>query len=346
MKSLAVLIIVLAIHSGAAHGLPDDLRHQHSFSSSIKSVTGDKLEDILSADKGSSDDVVARELLLLEPTERISTARIARCEAYLPGPKARTAFTALVDMSAFLNPSDEEILSLPTPDTATQRKMLALATEYVVTTLHRLPNFYATRTTTTFRRDLRSEKPMRMAGQHHARVYYRDGHEVSKAAAHLPRIKGLTTDGEFGPILGTAMLDAARGNLAWGHWAKGPPGPLAVYSYAVAAPDSHYRVDGRVVAYNGEIAIDPSTGAIFRVHLKSEMDPAYFWFYSGSSPMIADVEVNYGPVDLGGRTYICPLKGVALSRGSDLLWVNDIVFDGYHLFAGETRVLPGFGVVE
>jgi hypothetical protein len=159
-------------------------------------------------------------------------------------------------------------------------------------------------------------------------------------------VDGLTTSGEFGPILGTALLDAAKGNLVWNHWEQGMAGPEAVYSYEISAPDSHYKVDKQTAAYSGEIAVDPATGAILRLVLKSEMDPAFWPFYTGPGLIVADLEVEYGPVALGTRSFLCPLKGVALSRNSHQLWLNDVVFDEYHLFTGETRILPGFGEVH
>jgi hypothetical protein len=65
--------------------------------------------------------------------------------------------------------------------------------------------------------------------------------------------------------------------------------------------------------------------------------------------------VEYGPVVIGGTTYVCPMKAVALSRvelttvmgrfrkrlGTQQTKLNDISFTQYHLFRAETRVLTG-----
>jgi hypothetical protein len=73
--------------------------------------------------------------------------------------------------------------------------------------------------------------------------------------------------------------------------------------------------------------------------------------------------VEYGPVQLGGKTYICPQRSVEISRGRSERelheWgmvfslysyfetmINDVTFDGYRKFGAEARILPGFEETE
>jgi hypothetical protein len=73
----------------------------------------------------------------------------------------------------------------------------------------------------------------------------------------------------------------------------------------------------------------------------------------------SDMMVAYGPVEIGCKTYILPLRSVNVLRGrvepslrewnvSFQTWgpyetrVNDFTFDHYHMFRGESRILPGF----
>jgi hypothetical protein len=68
--------------------------------------------------------------------------------------------------------------------------------------------------------------------------------------------------------------------------------------------------------------------------------------------------VSYGPVELGGKTYICPVRSLAVWRsrtvsvlaltdwdetfrtyGPFATMLNDMASDDYHLFRAETRVL-------
>jgi hypothetical protein len=155
----------------------------------------------------------------------------------------------------------------------------------------------------------------------------------------LARIAGgMTTIGEFGPILYVALVDSAQGNLTWSHWEQGAAAPEAVYRYAVIAGKSHYHVDGQFRGYHGEITVDPSNGTIRRLVLRADPEP--------SLPLLrAEMVVEYGPVELGGKTYICPLKGVALSAKWNRWWLNDVAFEQYHLYQASARVLPGFSEV-
>lgn len=78
------------------------------------------------------------------------------------------------------------------------------------------------------------------------------------------------------------------------------------------------------------------------------------------APLIrSQMMVEYGPEDLGGKTYICPQRSVEVSRGRSERqlheWgmvfsvysyfetmINDASFGGYHKFGSEARILPGF----
>jgi hypothetical protein len=189
-------------------------------------------------------------------------------------------------------------------------------------------------------------------------VTYRDGQEVTDTASEkdkkaIPPSTGLTTYGEFGPILSVATGDAMHGKVFWSHWEQGATGPLAVFRILVHQEDSHFSVIGggnmsRYPSYHGEIAVDPATGAIFRLTLVSDWKPPF-------QPSEAAIAVEYGPVQIGNATYTCPIKGVAISKvpipgtgeASDELdkvphqtFVNDVSFTEYHVFRGEVRIVP------
>lgn len=96
--------------------------------------------------------------------------------------------------------------------------------------------------------------------------------------------------------------------------------------------------------------IDPATGAILRLTLETAVDPSL-------SIVRGDIMVEYGPVEIGGRSYICPVRSVSISevrtvtvlRKVDLSvkrfsayrpMLNDVVFKDYHIFSTEMRLLP------
>ena len=305
-----------------------------------REISGEQLEQMLAGSNREPDKKIAKQLAELELTERLSAAGLARCEANLRGPEARRALIALAARSSFLDPPISEIPTIAAPDPEAQRRMIALSEDYVKKTIHQLPNLYATRVTTSFQHN---KKPLHWVNTESAIVRYRDGQE------ERPRVRtvgtgdgmgagGMTTAGEFGPVLYVALVDSAQGNLTWSHWEQGAAAPEAVYRYAVTAGKSHYNVDGQFRGYHGEITVDPSNGTIRRLVLRADPEP--------SLPLLrADIVVEYGPVELGGKTYICPLKGVALSAKWNRWWLNEVVFEEYHLYRANAQLLPGFGEV-
>ena len=299
-----------------------------------RQISGEQLEQMLAAVNREPDKELAKQLSELELTERLSAARLTRCEANLPGPDARRALRVLADRSLFLDPPASEIPVIAEPDSEAQRRMIMLCVDYVIKTIHQLPNLYATKVTTSFQHKLKDKKRLHWVSTESAIVRYRDGQEILSSSEFQTGAGGMTTSGEFGPILNAALLDSAQGALTWSHWEQGAAAPEGVFRYAVVAGKSHCNVNGQFPGYHGEITVDPSNGTILRLVLRADPKP--------SLPLLrADFVIEYGPVQLGGKTYICPLKAVALSADPKLGWLNDIAFEQYHLYRASAQILAG-----
>jgi VWFA-related protein len=368
MKGFASILVVLMLASPAW---------------AAKRVTVDQLEQILNASQGKPDAEVAWHLSDLELTERLSSTRLARLKASMPSEKVQAALVVLADASEFLDPPDAEIPATAPPDLAAQRRMLALTVNYVGKTIPQLPNFLATRVTSRYEdtplqwhadSSPTPYEPLHPVGNSSVTVTYRHGHEaVETVATKDKKPEGLNTWGVFGPILGTVLEDAARSKLTWSHWEQGASGPMAVFSYSVPKEKSHYTVDyccvaeegqadrrndanlrafSQIVAYHGEMAIDPASGTILRLMLEAEMKV--------SDPVAkASIVVEYGPVEIGGRTYFCPIKSFSSTLAQTLQFtlsysiplantlqplktmLNDVAFEQYHLFRADARVVDG-----
>lgn len=362
MRKLAIPILLAAL------ALPA-LAEKHD---AVERVTVAQLEQALAAAHGSSDAQVAQQLAGMELTERLSTARLARLEADLPGPQARQALEVLSGISAFFSLPAVDTPPAPPPSHAQQTALMALTREYVLKTITKLPNFFANRETTRFEgTPVPSTASPRAAlygrlhevGNSSVTVLYRDRQEwLEQEKGRKSSSKELRTIGEFGPILVTVLNDAAKGTVVWSHWEQGAAGRLAVFHYAVPEQASHYRVSSvgamretqRDPAYHGEIAIDPADGSILRLTVVAELKP--------DNPMTnASLLVEYGPVEIGGVTYICPVKSLALSLvrvvlqqvddrnlemqqstlGPPQAYLNAVQFKQYHIFRAETRIVSG-----
>jgi VWFA-related protein len=322
MRKIAYFLLLVGL------ALPADAAH----------VTVAQLEQALTSAKGRSDGDVARLLSDMELTQRLSTARLTYWQQQFPGNKARQSLLVLADASGFLNlPAEAEP---PTPDLATQRKIMSLVADYVAETIHKLPNFFARQIATHF-----EDQPMRTSTATSAiaiyqplhpagaptvsNVLYRDGREVVdpgpvKAGKSNVPAAHLKTQGVFGPILHIVLIDAAQNKLAWSHWDQSDAGRLAVFGYSVPQEKSRYYVTyccvpdpndlanprkefRQITGYHGEIAVEPATGIIRRITVQADLKT--------TDPLSkADMLVEYGPVDIGGLTYTCPTKSVSISR--------------------------------
>ncbi len=101
-------------------------------------VTVEQLEQVLTEAQAKKDVQVARKPSGLELTERLSGVRLSRWEAQSAGPKSLQTLVALADLSAFLDLPATEIPATGTPDLDAQRRMIALAADYVAKTIHQL----------------------------------------------------------------------------------------------------------------------------------------------------------------------------------------------------------------
>jgi VWFA-related protein len=208
----------------------------------------------------------------------------------------------------------------------------------------------------------------------------------SKASsANLQEQSGLVSGGEFGSTLSMILSDTVHGKVAWSHWEQTPTGQVAVFRYSVPSSASHFEVisslqrqasiegsatpnggprrpssidlkssgasDTATIAtkpgYHGSLWVDPATGSVLRVTMDADMK---------GSPQFkrAAIMVEYGPVQIGEKKFICPVRSVALSiaaSGANLdpltrmpidaptVWLNESLFTGYHRFASTTRIV-------
>jgi hypothetical protein len=353
-----------------------------------------QMEQLLTTLHHQPDANVARQLSGFELTERVTSDTLARWETEFKGKHTQETLTALADASAFLDLPVADLPATPPPELAAQEQIFARTGNYVGKTLHKLPNFSALRTTTYFETatpqqllqqqqfqvyQLNESKPsfrslgpvnetetkgtqLYSAGAWEVTVTYRDGLEVadtpSRNGRHAaPPAVGLTTKGEFGPILYVVLEDAIHGKVTWRHWEQGANGLLAVFRYEVTKEASHYAVvpsvngSAEFPAYHGEIAVDPASGTIFRITIEADRLPSDAMFESA-------ILVEYGPVPIGGNTYICPVRAVAILKHpssavdgrSQIVpaplqtFVNDVSFTKYHVFRSDARILPGNAV--
>jgi len=339
----------------------------------VRRLTVAAMDALMPALRAEPNGAAAEQLAGLQLTEPASDATVARWTAELHGKKARTVLLGLTDAAEFLPLPPGQASRDPAPDAMAQWAILARAQTYLKETIPKLPNFFARRTTVHYEESAQYRQdslrvdyhPLHVAETTRETVVYRHGAEIvaSGARGHAGMRPWLTTYGTFGPVL-EMVRDAQAHGVIWSRWDEEAGIRVAVFRFAIPLAASHYYVsgccrpdgDGRsgfggFAAYHGEIAIDPASGAILRIEADADLDE--------SGPLEASsIVVRYGPVEIGGKTYICPLSSISLWRSLSestlqdwdekfLTWgpyestVNDIRYSDYHMFQARARILPG-----
>ena len=254
---------------------------------------------------------------------------------------------------------------------------------------------------------------LQLTGTTTRQVTFSEGKEVVQTAEGAQQVTGgpemgLSSWGEFGPALSVVLADAAKHRITFSHWEQTPTGIAGVFRYEVPRESSHYavmfsfapetvigrtqfgysgknrsaqqvaniprektnKVYSETPAYHGTIAIDPATGAVLRITIDTTL--------SGGDPLLrASTMIEYAPVTIGDRQFICPERSLAISReeawmaaatiskemalngvGQDSLWqtpvthvasqtvllINETSFTGYHRFGSTSRILTDASV--
>lgn len=355
----------------------------------IRLVTAQELEQMLESSNKDQDGALAERLSGLELTERVSSIDFSLWRDRLHGKKSKAALTALVDESAFLSPAQSLLVADQAPGADEQHRILAQVAKYLNDALPRLPDFFATRTTVQYEQPAPTEndswksalpdQSLHEAVTEKATLRYRNGREErdeeKKRGSNAAKRSTLNLIGTFGPILNSLFADVTRsGNtLVWDRWERGEQGKVAVFHYEVRGRSQFYAIShcclkgAKVLRiaphYFGELSITPSTGAILRFTMESEPG----WILEPNLHPVQPIRrtstmVEYGPVEIGGSTFICPVRGVVITRSRPVrrltLWdesfetyaayatlLDDVAYSNYHKFGSEVHILPGFEVV-
>jgi hypothetical protein len=348
--------------------------------SDASDVTVAQLRDSIGELQHASDSEAERRLKGMELTERLSSADLAKWLVMLKGKKAKQALTALADQSAFYPPPAGDTLDQAPPSLADQHQIIQKTVGYVSKTIPILPNLSAERNTTLY------VEPPRAPGQTWKTAlgdHSLEQASIAKAVVHVSKGKenalqfssstvkqsfaSLKTEGTFGPILASVLVAVAKpqNRLLWARWEKGVGGPLAVFRYYVSKDTPFFEIGFCCIAVDfgrinfetdaptyGEITVDPQTGAILRLTVRAGLARRLPLQHS-------DIMVEYGPVVLGDKSYICPIRSVSISRQRSVVQISefgerfkvyapfetilsDARYENYHLFRSSSRVLPGF----
>jgi hypothetical protein len=87
------------------------------------------------------------------------------------------------------------------------------------------------------------------------------------------------------------------------------------------------------VAYRGAVFIEPNSGSIFRISWQAVDVPPAFPMHS------SETVVDYRPVEIGGGSWLCPVRSVTISGSGKFVSLNRVEFTNYHKFGSEARIV-------
>ena len=338
-------------------------------------VTIAQLREFLLAQHKSRqpDNETAERLSSVTLSERLNEQTLSRIVTeVLPGPASVQQLRLLADLSIFAAPPFEESSVLPAPNAEAQREMLKAGAEYAKNALQHLPDFLAIRDTRRFDNrpqvaDNKRSKPtiqFHWIGEFKDQITYRNGAEIaddpSVARSWTNLHSGLSSFGEYGPILKVVFNDYVWGSIAWSRWELDSGGrQLAVYRYTVPKYESHYLVDFCCYtnseddprelsfrdhpAYHGEVVLSPDSGIVRRITIEADLAP--------SAPVLAsELAVQYGEVEIDGRSYVCPVRSIVMTAIHSVTMkridgvgierhLNDVRYIAYRKFGSTSRIV-------
>jgi len=329
-------------------------------------VTVKQLAEILTSAR-RPDDKMANEISKLTLTERLTSPTLSNLSRG-QGKRTQFALHVLADESQFLDPPAAELPAKPSPSASDQKAILAQASNYARAYIGNLPNFTCTQTTHRLDNDpshraaeidADSEAIRAMVRAYPVPVTERDtvsakltfdngadAHRhistvaVGRAPNGTPSLRGLITSGEFGGIIQSVFSSGAIADAVWSHWETIDGKLVAVFKYSVDFARSTFFLywqdsekKEQRVAYRGAVFIEPNSGSILRISWQAVDVPPAFPMHS------SETVVDYRSVEIGGGSWLCPVRSVTISGGGRFVSLNRVEFTDYHRFGSDARIL-------
>jgi hypothetical protein len=152
----------------------------------------------------------------------------------------------------------------------------------------------------------------------------------------------LTTEGEFGILLGTVFGSMPGASFVWSHWEIVRGKHLAVFDYSIDKEHSTLKLSlgdlaAAVIPYHGSIYADASTGKIWRITNSASDLPAQLDTNSISTT------VDYDEIPIGGSRYLLPVAAAVYLTTDSRNLRNVIEFTNYRKFEAQSTItyVPG-----
>jgi hypothetical protein len=154
-------------------------------------------------------------------------------------------------------------------------------------------------------------------------------------------VGGAISAGEFGGILQIIFNPDSQAAFAWQSWKTVRKHRTAIYDYAVSVAHSPHLLayDGRkaFVGIHGVVEIDTESGEVLHLTYLCYEIPKQLNVESAST------SVDYDFADVGGRSYLLPVRSETEMRTPQHRARNKTEFRDYHKFSADSVIDFGTG---
>jgi len=307
------------------------------------------------AGQHQSDGDLARALHRIEVSKRLDDRTAIELESLAPGPESAFELRRMQELSRY-KPLPKALPSFPSPPGPTMdelRAALEAARRKALSYTATLPDFICTETVRRYDDNL-SWGRSTLLDTLTVQLTYFEHREKYKLAAVNGRasklsyedVSGAWSKGEFGSMLLDVFSPASRAVFAWSDWITLRKRPAYVLSFRIEAKNSRYRLyvaqatranDSVAVGEHGLVYIDRETRDVMRLESEADSIPGGFALAAATRTL------DYGLAEVGGRTFLLPLRAeVAMTlQARPLMDRNELDFGGYRKFAGESTISFG-----
>ncbi len=154
-------------------------------------------------------------------------------------------------------------------------------------------------------------------------------------------VGGAITEGEFGTLLAHIFSPEHFAAIEWDHWTtlRKRAAHVLRFRLAVEHSEAHlqvYRPAGgtydATAGQHGFVYVDSETHAVLRIVAESDSLPPRFPIRS------AITSLDYDYAEVGGHSFLLPLRAEILMTTSDLSTRNEVEFRDYRKYAAESSV--------
>jgi hypothetical protein len=241
-------------------------------------------------------------------------------------------------------PADSESVSGNIPTQAEQDGMLAAMRQYAGRYISHLPNFICVQVTQQFQAG-RKAGHWRKGDTLRFKLIFFGGTEDRSIervndkppSPRKPWRTPLSTEGEFGTLLGTVFGRESAAWFTWHGWDSVAGRKVAVFDFMVDREHSTMKLSlsdlaHAIVPYRGSVYADPLSGEIWQISNGPFDIPREVRTKSLATT------IEYDEVQISGTRYLLPVKAtVLLDTGSETIR-NEIVFREYRKFEIDSSV--------